>query len=153
MKFTVLIGRICYALIFLNTIIGHFSQQTIAYAHSHGVPMASVLVPFSGILAFAGALSIISGYHAKWGAWLIVLFLIPVTFTMHNFWTIADPMARQLQLTMFMKNISMLGGALLISYWGSGPLSLDAKMNSTPVKKVTLTSSAEKGIKFEHIET
>jgi putative oxidoreductase len=45
---------------------------------------------------------------------------------MHQFWTVADRMA-QVQMVMFMKNIAMLGGALLISQFGAGPLSLDAR--------------------------
>jgi len=56
-----------------------------------------------------------------------VLFLIPVTFMMHKFWTVSDPMMAQIQMVMFMKNVSMLGGALLISYFGAGPFSLDAR--------------------------
>jgi putative oxidoreductase len=56
---------------------------------------------------------------------------------MHNFWTISDPMMRQMQMAMFMKNISMLGGALLIAYFGAGPLSVDArKQNSIGTKKI-----------------
>ena len=41
---------------------------------------------------------------------------------LHNFWTVADPIARQMQMVMFMKNVSMLGGALLISQFGAGPV-------------------------------
>ena len=47
--------------------------QTIAYAASRGVPLASLAVPFSGLLALAGGLSILLGYRARMGAWLIVL--------------------------------------------------------------------------------
>jgi putative oxidoreductase len=84
-------------------------------------------VPVSGILALIGALSILLGYRAKIGAWLLVLFLIPVTLTMHKFWGVSDPTAAQMQMAMFMKNVSMLGGALLITQFGAGPWSLDAK--------------------------
>jgi len=56
-----------------------------------------------------------------------VLFLIPVTLMMHKFWTIPDPMLAQIQMVMFMKNVSMLGGALLITQFGAGPFSLDAR--------------------------
>jgi putative oxidoreductase len=55
------------------------------------------------------------------------VFLIPVTLAMHNFWAVKDPMTAQIQMAMFVKNMSMLGGALLISQFGAGPLSLDAK--------------------------
>jgi putative oxidoreductase len=127
MKFIVLTGRILFSLIFLMSIMGHFSAGAIAYATSAGVPMASFLVPASGVLAFLGALSIILGYKAKIGAWMIVVFLIPVTFMMHKFWTVTDPMMMQMQMAMFMKNISILGGALMITYFGAGPMSLDAR--------------------------
>ena len=75
----------------------------------------------------AGGLSILLGYRAKVGAWLIALFLIPVTLMMHNFWAVHDPMMAQLQMVMFMKNVAVLGGALLISQFGAGPLSLDVR--------------------------
>jgi putative oxidoreductase len=131
MKFFELIGRILYSLIFLMTIMGHFTSQSIAYAGSKGVPFPSLLVPFSGIIAIAGALSIIVGYKAKLGAWLIVIFLFPVTFMMHAFWMETDPMQMQMQMGNFMKNSSMLGAALHIAYFGSGPLSLDARSKSS----------------------
>ena len=79
-------------------------------------------------MALAGGLSIATGCYAKFGGWLIVLFLLPVTFMMHNFWAVTDPSMAQMQQIMFIKNISMLGGALLIAYFGSGPLSLDARI-------------------------
>jgi putative oxidoreductase len=70
-------------------------------------------------------LSIALGYRAKWGGWLIVLFLVPVTVMIHNFWAMTDPNMQRIEQIMFMKNLSMLGGALLIAHFGSGPLSLD----------------------------
>ncbi len=105
----------------------HFSKHTIDYAASQGVPLAAVAVPLSGILALAGALSILLGCRAKVGALLIALFLVPVTLAMHKFWAMADPAMAQTQMIMFMKNLSMLGAALLISQFGAGPLSLDAR--------------------------
>ena len=127
MKYTVLLGRILYSLIFLNSGVFHFSGMAIGYASSQGVPLASFLVPFSGVMAIVGGLLIVLGYKAKWGAWLIVAFLIPVTFMMHAFWKETDPMQKQMQMGMFMKNISMLGGAFLITWFGAGPVSFDSR--------------------------
>lgn len=127
MKAIALLGRILFSLIFLVSSVGHFSAETIQYAASQGVPLANVLVPASGIVAAVGALSIVLGYKAEVGAWLIVIFLLPVTIMMHQFWAAGDPAMQQMQLAMFMKNIAMLGAALLISYFGSGPLSMDEK--------------------------
>ncbi len=77
-----------------------------------------------------GGLSVVLGYHARAGAWLLVIFLVPVTLMMHRFWGVPDPMMAQMQMAMFMKNLSMLGGALLITQLGTGPLSLDARVQT-----------------------
>jgi len=122
----VLLGRFLFAIIFMMSGFTHFSSQTIAFAASQGVPMASFLVPASGVIALLGGLSVLLGYRARIGAWLIVLFLIGVT-PMHKFWGISDPMMQQMQMVMFLKNLAMLGGALLITQLGSGPWSLDSR--------------------------
>ncbi len=127
MRYTGLVGRLLYSAIFLMTPLGHFSPQYIGYAAQQGVPLPALLVPLSGVIAFAGALSVVLGYRAKTGAWLLVVFLVPVTLMFHNFWAVKDPMMAQMQMAMFMKNLSMLGGALLITQLGTGALSLDAR--------------------------
>ncbi len=127
MKYIVLLGRILYAAIFIIAGPGHFKAATIAYAASKSVPLPSILVPLSGAIAIVGGLSILLGFKAKYGAWLIVVFLVPVTFMIHDFWTVVEPMSRMMQLINFEKNMSMLGGALLITHFGSGPLSVDKK--------------------------
>jgi putative oxidoreductase len=123
----VVLGRFLFVLIFLMAGANHFNKQTIGYAASHGVPLAAIAVPLSGVLAIAGGLSILLGYRAKLGAWLIVPFLVPVSLMMHKFWTVTDPMMAQIQMILFMKNVSILGGAVLISHFGAGPFSLDAR--------------------------
>ena len=123
-----LAGRILFSLIFLLAAPMHFTAQDVAYGASNGVPLASLAVPLSGVIALAGALSILLGYKTKIGAWLIVLFLVPVTLYMHRFWAQTDPMMAQMQMANFMKNVAMTGGALLLAYFGAGPLSLDARL-------------------------
>jgi putative oxidoreductase len=135
MKYLVVIGRVFFSLIFLMTLMGHFKQQTIDYVSTQGVPAASILVPLSGIIASVGALSIILGYKAKAGAWLLIIFLVPVTFYMHAFWKETDPMKMQMQVANFMKNLSLIGAALLISYFGSRPLSIDKERTTASQKK------------------
>ncbi len=121
------LGRAAFAAIFIFAGTTHFSPQTIGYAAQQGVPLPQVLVPVSGLMALAGGLSVLLGYRAKIGAWLLVAFLVPVTVMMHNFWAVTDPMMAQMQMAMFMKNLALFGGALLIAYHGAGPLSLDAR--------------------------
>lgn len=123
----VLLGRLLYSFLFLSAAIFHFSSSEIGYAAQQGLPMAHILVPASGILAGLGALSILLGFRARIGAWLIVIFLIPVTLKMHNFWAVTDPMMKAMQQAHFFKNVALLGAALLITQFGSGPLSLDSR--------------------------
>jgi putative oxidoreductase len=125
-NYVVLTGRVLYAAAFIVFSLGHFSSDTITYAAGQGVPMAEFAVPLSGVMALVGGLSVLLGFRARAGALLLVAFLVPVTFMMHNFWAVADPMMAQMQRVQFLKNVSMLGGALLIAYFGAGPLSLDA---------------------------
>jgi putative oxidoreductase len=128
MKITTLAGRILYSLVFLAAAPGHFSPGTIAYAAAQGVPLANLAVPASGLLALFGGLSIAFGYKTRWGAIALVAFLAPVTVMMHNFWSVTDPMMRQMQMVMFMKNIALIGGALTFVVHGAGALSLDARL-------------------------
>jgi putative oxidoreductase len=123
----VLVGRILFSVVFILASINHFNGSDLPYAVQAGVPMAKLLVPASGALALLGGISILLGYHAKIGGWLLVLFLVPVTPVMHNFWAVKDPMMHAMQQVNFLKNLSMLGGALLISQFGAGPMSLDAR--------------------------
>jgi putative oxidoreductase len=126
MRLLVPIGRVLFSLIFIASIFNHFSGQTIAAAAAHGVPLATLMVPAAGIIAFLGGVSVLLGYRARFGAFLLLVFLVPVTLVMHNFWAVHDPMQAMMQKVNFMKNVSLMGGALMIMYYGSGPASLDS---------------------------
>ena len=127
MRYFVPVGRVFLALIFIVSGLENFSSGTIRYAASQGVPLASVLVPLAGVLALIGGLSVAVGFWTRIGALLLVVFLVPVTLTMHAFWGVADPMMHQMQQINFLKNLSMLGAALLVAYFGAGPISVDAR--------------------------
>jgi putative oxidoreductase len=127
LRWLVPVGRALFAAIFILASFGHFSASTIGYAASAGVPLASIAVPVSGVIALVGGLSVLLGYRARLGAVLLVAFLLPVTFMMHNFWGVSDPMMARIQQVMFMKNIALTGAALLIAYFGAGPVSLDSR--------------------------
>ncbi len=126
-RYLVPLGRVAFAAAFVLFAPSNFSQEGIAWAAAQGVPLPKLLVPLAGLISLAGGLSVILGYRAKIGAWLLVLFLVPVDGFMHNFWAVKDPMMAQIQLGFFVANISRLGAALLIAYFGPGPLSFDAR--------------------------
>jgi putative oxidoreductase len=125
MRGIVPVGRALFALLFITSIFGHLSDAGIAHAAAHGVPVANILVPLAGVVALAGGVMVMLGYRARFGAFLLVLFLVPVTLIMHRFWGLPDPRLAQLQQVMFLKNLSLVGAAMMIMYWGSGPYSLD----------------------------
>jgi putative oxidoreductase len=127
MRYIVLAGRVLFVLIFIIAAPRHFSHEGIQHAADLGAPLASVLVPLSGVMAILGGLSVAIGYKARWGAWLLVAFLVPVTLVMHSFWRVQDPELHRVQVSMFGKNLSMLGAALLLTQFGAGPVSVDEK--------------------------
>ena len=83
-------------------------------------------MPLAGLSALVGGVSILLGYRARFGAFLLLVFLIPVTLIMHRFWGISDPQMAMMQRVNFLKNLSLMGTSLLIIYFGSGPVSLDS---------------------------
>ena len=130
MRYIAFVGRQLFSFLFIVASASHFNPQTIAVAARHGVPLAGLLVPLSGVIALMGGLSVLVGFQARLGASLLALFLVPVTFLMHNFWSAVDPNVIEIEKAMFMKNVTMLGGALLIAYFGAGPLSFDALVDA-----------------------
>jgi putative oxidoreductase len=119
------LGRLFLAGIFLASAPGHFTSKLVDYAAQAGVPLPGIAVPLAGAIALVGGLSVLVGYRAKLGAWLLVLFLVPVTLMMHRFWAEHDPMMVQMQMVNFMKNMAILGGVLLVAHFGPGPVSFD----------------------------
>ena len=130
MRFLYLLGRVLFALIFIVAAPRHFTAEGIHHAAELGVPFAALCVPVSGVMAFAGGLSVATGYRARWGAWLLIAFLVPVTLMMHGFWRLQDAQAVHIQQAMFAKNLAMIGAALLLTQFGAGPMSLDRKKTS-----------------------
>ncbi len=127
MRFLFPLGRVLFAIIFILAAPRHFTQEGIKHAADLGVPFAALLVPLSGVLALCGGISVALGLKTRWGAWMLVGFLLPVTFWMHAYWKLSDPASVHIQNAMFAKNLSMLGAALLISQFGAGAFSVDER--------------------------
>ncbi len=116
MEILLVIGRVLFAAIFLVSGIGHLTQADgmSQYATSKGVPAAKAGVIGSGLLAIVGALMLALGVYPDLGALLLIVFLLPVTFFMHAFWKETDPQAKQLENISFMKNLALIGAALVM---------------------------------------
>ncbi len=116
MDILVLLGRILLGSIAVGSGLGgHFgaTEATAAYAESRGVGNARLLTQLTGVMLVLAGLSLILGIYPDAGALLFVAFLVPTNFMVHHFWTDTDPMAKQMEMTQFMKNLSITGGALL----------------------------------------
>ncbi len=112
-----LLGRILLGGFFLYNAFGHFKNLAgmTAYAQSKRVPYPKAAVIATGSMLALGGLSIVLGFYIVLGTWLLVLFLIPTTFTMHRFWKEADPMASMNEKINFTKNLALVGALLMLS--------------------------------------
>ncbi len=126
-RFLPLVGRVLLALIFLtsgfNKITGW--SGTADYMAGEGMPMVPLFLAGAIVFEIVGGLSVMLGFKARIGALVLVIFLIPATIIFHDFWTVEDAMQRRMQMIMFMKNLSIMGGLLLVMGLGPGPCSLD----------------------------
>ena len=103
------VSRVGFSACFLMFGTTHFLKHggMTAYAQSKKVPAASAMVIVTGLMMVVGAVMMLFHWHAIWGSALIVGFLVPVAFMMHDFWNEADPMMRGNQQAHFMKNLSL----------------------------------------------
>jgi putative oxidoreductase len=81
------------------------------YAEKRGMPQARNGVILAGIAFLLGGASVILGIWGDLGAMPLIVTLIPMTFLMHKFWAERDLKAKQIQFSMFMKNIALIGEA------------------------------------------
>ncbi len=114
-----LIGRLLFVATFVLSgsmvhLVGY--REGVGYARAYGSPLPEIGVPLTGVMAVAGGAMIALGVWADLGALLIVAFLLLITPIMHAFWRETDAQTRQMQNVNFMKNVAMLGGALILFY-------------------------------------
>ena len=116
MDVVLVIGRILFALIFINSGIAHLTklEAMTGYARYKKVPVAKLSVILSGLMILVGGLYIALGIYADLGALLIALFLIPAAVLMHAFWKETDATAKQNESIGFFKDLSLAGAALII---------------------------------------
>jgi putative oxidoreductase len=110
-----LIGRILFGGYFVFGAFNHFNHLSMmaGYAQSKGIPSAKLAVAGSGVLLAIGGLSVIFNVYPLVGLAALLLFLVPVTFTMHAFWKIQDPMAKMGEMVNFSKNLALLGAVTM----------------------------------------
>ncbi|HEX9610289.1 MAG TPA: DoxX family protein [Gemmatimonadales bacterium] len=120
-QYLFLAGRVLFSWMFIVSGFNHLTKMGMMaqYSASQGVPAPTLAVAVTGLMLLAGGFSILLGYKPRWGALLLVVFLVPTAVIMHRFWGVADPMMAQNQMAHFWKNIVMAGGALMIYYFAT----------------------------------
>jgi putative oxidoreductase len=117
-------GRILISLIFVHSGIGKIAGYagTQAYMESAGVP--GMLLPAVIAVELLGGLAIILGWHTKLAAFLLAGFTLLSGILFHAHF------GDQMQMIMFMKNLAIAGGLLMIVSHGAGPYSIDSRARS-----------------------
>ena len=121
-------GRFLLALMF---VMAGFSKiagfaGTVGYMASKGIPAAEVLAVLTILLELGGGLALMAGFHARWAALGLALFTLLASVIFHNFWAVPEAQ-KMVQQLMFMKNLSVVGGLLMVAALGAGPASVDAR--------------------------
>ena len=123
-----LAGRILLALMFIPAGFGKLTNigGTAGYIASGGLPFPSVLAVLVGALELFGGLALVIGFKVRWVGLAMALFTLAASMLFHPFWSVPEAQQMVTKL-LFMKNISVVGGRLLISALGAGALSLDER--------------------------
>lgn len=111
-----LIGRILFSLILVGAGVGHLAQteQTAQAAAAKKLPNPKLMAQISGVCMLLGGVAIILGILMDLAALLVAVLMIVINAMMHRFWEESDPQTQQVEMSMFMKNLSIAGGALVI---------------------------------------
>ena len=124
----VVIARVLLAAMFILAGFNKFGALagTAGYIASKGLPMPSVLAFGTAALEVVAGLALAIGFQARWAALALALFTVLASVLFHNFW--AMPAEQQMvQQLMFMKNLAVTGGLLMVFAFGAGPASVDAR--------------------------
>ncbi len=121
-----LAGRVLFAVMFVVSGWGKITDfaGTAGYIASAGLPLAPLLAVIAILIELGSGIAIVIGWKTRWAAVVMILFLIVITPIFHAFWAV-PPDQTMMQSINFQKNLSILGGALLLFAFGPGRYSVD----------------------------
>ena len=136
-RYVPVIARTLLTVIFLQSGIGKVfgfegTRQQMAEA---GIPLTPIVLVFTIAFLIIGSLFVIFGFKARLGSILLLAFIIPATIVFHN--PIADPS----QLNAFFRNLSLMGGLLMVLAYGAGSISIDERLEQTRPSSFSQTNS------------
>jgi putative oxidoreductase len=123
-----LVARILLAGIFILSGLSKLAgfDGAVGYIASKGLPVPAILAALTIALEVLGGIAVVIGYKARVAGLLLAIFTLLAGFIFHNFWAVPADQA-YIQNIMFMKNLSMAGGLLLLTVFGAGGFSIDTK--------------------------
>ena len=123
-----LIGRALIALLFIPAGFSKIAgfAGTAGYIASKGIPLPEVCAAIAIGAELGLGLLILVGLQARWAALGLAIFTFVITFIFHNFWAV-EAAQKMMQQQAFFKNMAVVGGLLLITAFGAGGFSIDAK--------------------------
>jgi putative oxidoreductase len=116
-----LAGRVLLAALFLVTGLGKIGAYTATAGYMAALGVPSALLPVVIATEIFGAVAIVLGWKTRITAFLLAGFTLLSGLIFHT------DFADQVQLVMFLKNVCIAGGMLLLVANGAGPLSLDRR--------------------------
>jgi len=126
-----LLGRFLLALMFVlagYTKIGGF-EGIASYIGSKGLPLPQLVAAGTIVLELVAGLALMAGYRARWAAGALAVFTVLATVIFHAFW--GAPAAQQrVEYLLFIKNVAVVGGLLMVVALGAGRWSVDARRRS-----------------------
>lgn len=105
-------------------IVNNFAQMSHELTAKH-VPMAPLLLVLAFVLMVMGTFSLLVGYHTRHGAVLLFGMTIVATVVLHDYWHIADAVARKAEFEIFSRDVAICGGLLMMIGMGCGPFGWD----------------------------
>lgn len=123
-----LAGRILLAYMFIPAGYAKLTNisGTAGYVASGGLPFPSLMAVLAGLLELLGGIALVLGWQVRWAGLALALFTLAAGVLFHAYWSAPEAQQMVAQL-LFLKNISIAGGMLVVSALGAGPLSLDAR--------------------------
>ncbi len=111
-----IIGRVLFGLFFVYHGYGHFAQfkNMVGYAKHKKVPQPEMMVALSGAMLVIGGASFVLGIGLQLGTILLLAFMIPTTYMMHQFWKEKDAQAKMNETIGFTKNMAIIGALLML---------------------------------------
>lgn len=126
-----LVARVLLVLVFLlaglNKLMNYgATAEDIA---AHGVPLAAIATPLAILFELGGAILVVIGYRTREAALALILFTVLATLFYHRFWEMSGQ-EQMINMIMFLKNLGLIGGLMMLWHLGPGELSLDAKKSA-----------------------